>query len=76
MPNTVVRVREVRGSIMGKDLKSALSAALSQPWPGGKPPVQANAQAQQGGENQNGDNNRGDRGRRDRDNDNGDNNND
>jgi type II secretory pathway component GspD/PulD (secretin) len=71
MPKTVVQVRQVRGSIGGKDLKAALSAALSQPWPGGKPPASAQGQQQNGGGDRDGDRDRssdGDR-RRSRDSD-------
>lgn len=73
MPKTVVQVRQVRGSIQGKDLKAALAAALSKPWPGGKPPAAASQGQQNGGDgnnNNNGERNSdGDR-RRGRDNDN------
>jgi hypothetical protein len=71
MPKTVVQVRQVRGSIQGKELKAALTAALSQPWPGGKPQAAAAQQQQSGGDKNNGDNNNGDRrSRRDSDRDN------
>lgn len=71
MPKTVVQVRQVRGSIQGKELKAALTAALSQPWPGGKPQAAAAQQQQSGGDKNNGDGNNGDRrSRRDSDRDN------
>jgi type II secretory pathway component GspD/PulD (secretin) len=36
-PDTVVQVHEVRGLLTSERLQAALSKALGQPWPGGKP---------------------------------------
>ena len=75
-PSSVVQVHELRGTIAGKDLKAALTAALSQPWAGGKPPATAAAQQNGGGDNdgdrsdRRSDRDRGDRRGRDGDNDN------
>ncbi len=46
-PDTVVQVHEVRGLLTSDKLQAALSKALGQPWPGGKP-LEAKA-TQQGG---------------------------
>lgn len=46
-PDTVVRTHEVRGVIDAETLKRALSRAVAQPWPGGKP---AQAGGQQNGQ--------------------------
>lgn len=42
-PDTIVQVHEIRPgvSLPAADLKKALAEALSQPWPGGKPPKKA-----------------------------------
>jgi type II secretory pathway component GspD/PulD (secretin) len=47
-PDTVVQVHEVRGQLTSDKLQAALSKALGQPWPGGKP-LQPGA-AQKGGQ--------------------------
>lgn len=60
-PDTMVQVHEVRGLLTSDKLQAALSKALGQPWPGGKPleakaPQQGGQQGGQGqqGEQQNG----------------------
>jgi hypothetical protein len=62
-PNSVVQVHKLRGSLKGAQLKTALAAALSQPWPGGKP-TQAAAPENRGDrdDERRGDRDRGDRG--------------
>jgi hypothetical protein len=50
----------------GAELQKALAAALSQPWPGGKPENASGNQSGRQGEGRN-DGDRGDRGRRWRD---------
>ena len=42
-PNTVVRLHKVRGSVTASELRTAVAEALAQPWPGGKPPGEAEA---------------------------------
>jgi hypothetical protein len=48
-PDTVVQVHEVRGLLTSDKLQAALSKALGQPWPGGKP-LEPKAAQQQGGQ--------------------------
>lgn len=48
-PDTVVRTYEVSGTLDADTVKKALSEALGQPWPGGKP-LQKASGAQQGGQ--------------------------
>ncbi|MCH8840214.1 MAG: hypothetical protein IH831_05970 [Planctomycetes bacterium] len=56
-PKTVVRTYEMSGLVDADDLQKALSAALGQPWPGGKPlqkvsgakPAEKKSQQQQNG---------------------------
>ncbi|RIK77598.1 MAG: hypothetical protein DCC67_12490 [Planctomycetota bacterium] len=63
-PTTVVQVHRLRGSLDPDELKDVLAAAVSQPWPGGKPSPAARA-----GDRRNGDRNDDDRDRRNRDRD-------
>ena len=43
-PNTMVQVHRVHAGVATSRLRQALAEALSQPWPGGKPPGKAAAQ--------------------------------
>jgi membrane protease subunit (stomatin/prohibitin family) len=65
-PNTVVRVHEIRGMIEPERLQRAVMQAMAEPWVGGKPVSQLNAnQANQSQERRDGWRERGrDRGRR------------
>ncbi|MCA9258497.1 MAG: hypothetical protein KDA61_04825 [Planctomycetales bacterium] len=67
-PDTAVRVRQVRSGVATSRLKQALAEALSQPWPGGKPPGQAAAKSggNKGGDDANNANNNGQQRQRER----------
>ncbi|MCA9236658.1 MAG: hypothetical protein KDA44_14385 [Planctomycetales bacterium] len=54
-PKTTVELYAIDGAVNTAALKTALTQALSQPWPGGKPPGQAGEN--QGGKKNGGDNN-------------------
>ena len=45
-PNTVVEVHEIRGTISPEQLQRAVMRAMSEPWVGGKPVSQLNANQQ------------------------------
>jgi type II secretory pathway component GspD/PulD (secretin) len=47
-PNTVVRVHEVNGMMDPQELRRAVMQAMSEPWVGGKPVSQLNANQNQG----------------------------
>lgn len=64
MPQTTVGVYEVRAAVSTSALQAALNEAMSQPWPGGKPPGQGGQKqgGEKGGDNNgNGENQRGNR---------------
>lgn len=42
-PKTIVRTYEMSGLVDADDLQKALSTALGQPWPGGKPTQNGNS---------------------------------
>jgi type II secretory pathway component GspD/PulD (secretin) len=63
-PDTVVQVHRITGSLDSEELEQALSTALSQPWPGGKPQNAGGQNGRGGGRNGRGGwNGGGDRGR-------------
>jgi type II secretory pathway component GspD/PulD (secretin) len=51
-PNTVVRVHEVGGMMDPQELRRAVMQAMSEPWVGGKPVSQLNANQSQGQQSQ------------------------
>ena len=51
-PNTVVRVHEVQGMMDPQELRRAVMQAMSEPWVGGKPVSQLNANQNQGQQGQ------------------------
>jgi type II secretory pathway component GspD/PulD (secretin) len=51
-PNTVVRVHEVSGMMDPQELRRAVMQAMSEPWVGGKPVSQLNANQNQGQQGQ------------------------
>jgi type II secretory pathway component GspD/PulD (secretin) len=66
-PDTVVQVHELSGAVRASELQKVLSAALSKPWPGGKPEAaSANNAGGNGNNNGQGGNNNGNEGRNNR----------